>query len=227
MLPNPYAPPQTSPGDLQSGLRDVDPRLKSSLSNTAIAGMFTIGAIALKVALVWIMCAIDFASLDDIRARRVQPWVGTAERALGSGANVIGLVSVVVFLVWLYHAARNVKRLGRPGLTMSPGMCVGCFFIPFANVFLPYRAVSQIAAASEADGKGRAASVVLAWWLLYLGSSFSTTALRLVRKTLDVGARIGLNAVNDLLATATLMCLVLLVRLITRGQNHWSRQPFD
>jgi Domain of unknown function (DUF4328) len=37
---------------------------------------------------------------------------------------------------------------------MSPGMCVGAFFVPVANLVLPYRAVSELAAASAAvDGR--------------------------------------------------------------------------
>ena len=57
---------------------------------------------------------------------------------------IVYLTTVVFFLTWLYRAYGNLRAFN-PGrrLDSSPGFAVGSFFIPFANMVLPYRAVRE------------------------------------------------------------------------------------
>lgn len=58
---------------------------------------------------------------------------------------VIYLATVVFFCVWLYRATDNVRAFAPSrGLNYSPTLTVGSFFIPFANLFIPYRAVKEV-----------------------------------------------------------------------------------
>jgi hypothetical protein len=92
---------------------------------------------------------------------------------------LIYLVTVVVFLIWLYRAYDNLRgfdQWSRP--TYSPGFVVGSFFIPFANLFVPYRAVKELWQKSRGPNEALLsepsppASFPL-WWLFWLCASFA------------------------------------------------------
>jgi uncharacterized protein DUF4328 len=58
---------------------------------------------------------------------------------------VISLATIVFFLVWLYRAHGNVKAFNPwSRLQYSSTLAVGSFFIPFANLVVPYRAVKEV-----------------------------------------------------------------------------------
>jgi hypothetical protein len=87
---------------------------------------------------------------------------------------VIFVVTVVAFLMWLHRAYRNLPALGAVGLDTTPGWAVGCFFIPFANFFKPFRVVREIwhesapVAESRESSGGVAAQqgtpALVGWW---------------------------------------------------------------
>lgn len=58
---------------------------------------------------------------------------------------LIFVALAVAFLVWLHRVMKNLPALGNPKtrIEYTPGWAVGSFFIPFANLFMPYRAVSE------------------------------------------------------------------------------------
>lgn len=57
---------------------------------------------------------------------------------------IIYLTTVVFFCIWLYRAYNNLRAFyASRRLTYSPGWAVGSFFIPFANLIIPYRAVRE------------------------------------------------------------------------------------
>src|SRR6185369_16058382 len=58
---------------------------------------------------------------------------------------VIYITTVVFFLMWIHRAYKNLSALNPANrLDNSPGWAVGSFFIPFANLFIPYRIVKEI-----------------------------------------------------------------------------------
>ena len=57
---------------------------------------------------------------------------------------IIYLATVVFFLIWLYRAYNNLRAFSGRSLNYSPGWAVGSFFIPFANLVIPYRAVKEV-----------------------------------------------------------------------------------
>ena len=58
---------------------------------------------------------------------------------------LVYLATVVFFCIWLYRSYANLRAFNPSRrLDSSPGMAVGSFFIPFANLVLPYRAVKEV-----------------------------------------------------------------------------------
>ena len=58
---------------------------------------------------------------------------------------IIYITTVVFFLMWLHRAYKNLRALNPANrLDHSPGLAVGSFFIPFANLYFPYRVVKEV-----------------------------------------------------------------------------------
>ena len=92
---------------------------------------------------------------------------------------LIYFATVVVFLMWLYRASANLRAFNpwsRP--EYSPGWAVGSFFIPFANLFMPYRAVKEVWQKSGRSDEDllvapRPPATFLVWWTFWLLASFA------------------------------------------------------
>jgi Ca2+/Na+ antiporter len=78
------------------------------------------------------------------------------DSTIGSGTLIIGLMSMtwvahlplliitaVFFLIWLYKATQNIEALGARA-DYTPGWAVGWWFIPFANLVMPYKVVKDV-----------------------------------------------------------------------------------
>ncbi|HET6715376.1 MAG TPA: DUF4328 domain-containing protein [Actinomycetota bacterium] len=82
------------------------------------------------------------------------------------------LATAVCWLVWQARAHENVWAVpGLPAPTRKPGMAVIWWFIPFANLVMPYvcvRELSTISAARAGSTPRRGLHVV--WWALFLAA---------------------------------------------------------
>lgn len=98
------------------------------------------------------------------RAKRVM----TAVERLGF------LAFFFVFLVWMYKANANARRLGAKRMTITPLMGALRFFVPLANLWMPYQGVKEIWRGShdpEAPPRGPAPSLLRWWWSLWLANA--------------------------------------------------------
>jgi len=75
------------------------------------------------------------------------------------------LASVVLVGCWIYRANANAHALSS-GMTIRPGWAVGWFFVPFANLVMPYQAMKETWREShEAAGLlEEAQSPIVGWW---------------------------------------------------------------
>src|ERR1041384_5004095 len=96
---------------------------------------------------------------------------------------LVYVATIVAFLLWLHRAASNLPALGAQRTEYSPGLAVGSFFIPFANLMWPYKAMREVwrwskpvAASGEIAGLSftadTSAPLVGWWWGLWLASNF-------------------------------------------------------
>ena len=87
----------------------------------------------------------------------------------------VTLTTFVLFSMWIYRAAANVVVAGVGAFSFTPGWNVGWYFIPFANLVQPFRAMRQIWNASHGDGSDidRGDPILTLWWTTWLASNMT------------------------------------------------------
>ena len=107
----------------------------------------------------------EFVSIEEALAsdRRI-----TAVAVTGA---IAVLVTAIVWFVWEFRAHANLRAARLSGLQYSPGWAVGWWFVPFANLVMPFAAVRELWKASDSRDdwwKTRTWPVVGWWWASYL-----------------------------------------------------------
>lgn len=146
MSSNPYQPPVSSGssrgrpvrnlGGLTLGVNVVFSVMALALVTTAVASSLLVRRYG-----------TDTLALEDPPADPLLFALGLS--ALGYALCL--LVGIVIFCVWVYRANVNADALVSGATEFTPGWAVGWFFIPLANLFKPYQAVSEIYRASDPD----------------------------------------------------------------------------
>ncbi len=164
--------------------------------------------------------------------------------AVGLVNLAVLLFTTVVFICWLYRARKNAEELGAHGFRWAPGWTIGAWFIPFANLVIPFLVVAEVDRASEPglpDGHvmyaSRGRALLGFWWAAWIASNLiDNFAFLRMRASWDEAATrdqllaersaeftwIALGALGTLVA-ATLAVLV--VRRITRDQERAAVAP--
>lgn len=154
-------------------------------------------------------------------------------KALNSLLTIFALVATAVaFLMWLHRASKNLRHLGAADTEYSSGLAVGSFFIPFANLVIPYRAVKEIwvrsdprlAEPGEESWQQSGSSSLLGWWWgLWIVSNFVSQAvfrLNLQAETYDQLFNLAkVEIVADAFTIIAAVLAIMVVRGIDRRQE--------
>ncbi|WP_439568186.1 DUF4328 domain-containing protein [Sphingopyxis sp.] len=130
-----------------------------------VKGLLVAGFIVLILALVGQVAELNGrVSLDD-----QAPVKGLNALYLGVSVTdlLLALTTNVIFCMWIYRAAANVKAARVPGFTFTPAWTVGWHFVPIANFFKPFQAMRQIWNVSDGgDGESRHRGelLLICWW---------------------------------------------------------------
>lgn len=107
----------------------------------------------------------------------------------------IYLLTVILFARWIYCVSANCHGFGAQGMKFSPGWSVGCYFVPFTNLYRPFEAMREIWKVSEdpVHWKTAADEHLLRWWW---GTWLLSGALGQLSFRLSSDAR-GISALRD------------------------------
>ncbi len=142
------------------------------------------------------------------------------------------LALVVMIGRWIYLSAINARALGASDLQISPGWAVGWYFVPFANLVMPFRAMREIWLASHNPPSFRvqgSAPLIGWWWAFWLlngliGNAYAQMTLRAD----SIESYLAANAVGTA-ATAMRIALdvivLLMVARLTAVQVAQHRRP--
>jgi hypothetical protein len=136
--------------------------------------------------------------------------------------DVLYLAVVVGWLVW-QHRDHRLLRHAVGHTRFTPGWAVGWWFVPFANLVLPYKVVRDAASAGDerpAPGRG----VIIAWWvclvlpLATLPFFFSITFGDVDQTGIslaDAKSLRSISALNGVLSVASGILAIVVVRSIS------------
>ncbi|MFI8100791.1 DUF4328 domain-containing protein [Streptomyces sp. NPDC086023] len=168
--------------------------------------------------------AYSSPAVGDAEATRAQ----TLHSFSGGPQMLAFLVTGVVFIVWFRRVRGNAEVFLPGGLRMRPGWSVGCWFIPIANLWLPYQnAVDIWGASTQAAPGGQyrhvSAAPVNAWWAVYVGgllfARFAVRAYEAAETADEVVSGVRLVIAGDLLDAVAAVLALLFVRKLTAMQH--------
>lgn len=162
--------------------------------------------------------------------------VGTLIRGLSALAQLaVYPFAVVLFCMFMFRASKNARALGAGGMQFTPGWTVGWFFIPFAHLWMPFRATSEVWRASdpradtEADDvawwSARLGPLIPMWWACWIGGTLiGNTSSQLLRHGYEATAGwVGLIGM-PLQALAGVLAATVVLRLQARqARKHRDR----
>ena len=96
--------------------------------------------------------------------------------------GLLAFLTFVIFCMWTYRAAANIKAAQVPGFGFTPAWAVGWHFVPIANFIKPFQAMQQIWAFSHGGDRGsvrEGRSLLIGWWGLWSFSIAVGTILTL------------------------------------------------
>ncbi|MDC0073205.1 DUF4328 domain-containing protein [Gammaproteobacteria bacterium] len=163
-----------------------------------------------------------------------------AEKNDSRVAIVGGLYSIFifssVFLIgrWFFVSAKINHLLGIKELNISPGWSVGWYFIPFANLVMPYRSLKETFKASfnsEEWQNNRVPSDFPIWWATFLlGNVFSNASIRMYMALGETYTYEQLNQISyidivvDVLFIVNAIFLLRIINIIYHNQKDKSFQ---
>jgi hypothetical protein len=94
-------------------------------------------------------------------------------RTAGQIQGATFLACAIGFIVWFFWMRRCAGLLGPDRFRNGPGWAVGCWFVPVANLWMPYRvAIDMWGASTRLPGDGEPYKVsfwpVNLWWGLFV-----------------------------------------------------------
>jgi len=114
----------------------------------------------------------------------------------GLGQLLMFIWTTVCFCMLIYRFAHNARAIGFTSFNHTPGWCVGWFFIPFAHLWMPYKANSEIWQSSKVSDSEQIRQnewweqpiglVFKLWWFAWVfGNIGNNTASRLSQSTFE------------------------------------------
>ena len=221
--PNPYQPPGGFGAPPQPGGYAPQPLPGSPFDYTPLGWRTALASISIGTSAV---AQFLVAAMLPVIASTGQNVGIAAIVALLSVVSGIALIAAAVFFfIWTYAAASNARGLGNELLQISPGWTIGWWFIPFANLVMPFRAIKEIWQSSDPDARRESSTewtlrktspFVTLWWATYLLASI-VSSITLVFKT--NGVPTTASYILPLVAMTARVGAALFIILVMTGTN--------
>lgn len=178
------------------------------------------GVTRAAIVILSIYMVLDLVSAASMFAYPPDPMEPTALSLIPMLDFLVLLACFVLVGRWIYRVDANAHAIGRE-MSITPGWAVGWYFVPFANLVMPYQAMREAWDSShEAAGLEEERDTLLlpSWWGLWLVTNIVSNISAWGRGLDEVPGSLALTA-N--LAAALLnvpLCLVL-IRMARRLQQ--------
>ena len=145
------------------------------------------------------------------------------------------LASAIAICMWIYRAHSSLREAGREDLEFSPGWAVGWYFIPLANLVMPFKAMRELWNESHlsADSYGGEAPGNLGmWWGTWIISGILgnvSMRLSLMGDGSNVQIAVILGSLSSVMSIAAGYLIYQIIQSITEAQefNLGAVQAFE
>lgn len=199
---------------------------------TVLLGLIALGILTSVVSVFSNVMQLEFvqqAESGALQGASLTAWATANDERQGLVAipYVVAIFgSIIVFCFWIPRMARNARALGATGMKISPRWAVGWFFIPIANLVMPYKAMKEIWKASNdpAAWESVKRGAVLPWWwaMFLISGALGNLEARLgfAAKTLEqIKAATSVAIVSDVAFAIACAVTLMLVRQIQAMQT--------
>lgn len=192
------------------------------LAAQVVVHLITIDAVLDRIELVQRAASSRGVTWDDLDAASAR-WVSAGRWGL-----LLLIATAVAWCAWQFHGQTNLVKRHVVGLRHSPGWAVGWWFVPIVNLWKPFRAMSELARASDEPDRWRTARrpwMLTAWWLTWIAGTSITRVVSLQASptTLEEARRLdlALAAASGCTAVAAILGAVI-VTTITASQERMA-----
>lgn len=196
-----------------------------------LRGQITIGLLLSGAVLGLVATVLDWQGMQLMDAAAAGTLSEADAAAFDNTTALIGLIqlgiyvaTVVGVLAWLSRVVENVPPLTGQTPRRSPREAIGWWFVPFANLVIPYRIVADsVRRLRVRDRAGE--QLLLPWWVMWLvGGWLGNVLWRLPTETIDeIRTMFAVTMLSDAAMALAAVLLVLIVRTIELGADARAR----
>ena len=141
------------------------------------------------------------------------------------------VLTIIVFLAWVFRAHKNLSGLKVRGLEYTPGWAVGLWLIPFVNFVKPFQIMREIWHGSDPENEDNnkhtraqkeTPEILGFWWGVLLAAIFTGYIANIMAgsKTIEENTFYPAALVlSTLLRFAAFVLIILIIKEITRRQE--------
>ena len=143
------------------------------------------------------------------------------QATIGLVQLALGVAGAVVFIRWMHAAYKNLDVVAPAERRYSAGWAIGSWFVPIMNLFRPKQMVNDIWRAGGRDPQdARPGLLLLAWWMLWLLSSFIVNAAARAYINADTAEQIRTGTILYVISDAmSVVCAILAILVVRRGTD--------
>ena len=149
------------------------------------------------------------------------------------GLSALGQLAMFVYMaicfgMLMYRFAANARTLGFTGFSHSPGWVVGWYYVPFAHLIMPYKAIVEVWQASKTrvepgvypEWHDETTGVLLkAWWAAWIfGTITNNAALRFSQSDYLESFGMTLTPFAAVLQVLSAVLCIIVVSRLASGQ---------
>jgi hypothetical protein len=145
---------------------------------------------------------------------------------VGVWQTIVLVATAIAFLAWLSRSVDNIERLTGEKGRFTPNWSIGWWFIPFANLVVPYQIVADLYR-RMAPSRRVLTGIIGAWWVIWIvGNITSNIASRLYLIGDDLAEltlALQIYAISDFADPIAAVLIIVVIRRIQRWAD--GREP--
>ena len=146
---------------------------------TALLALEVLFGLSLIYSIVDVNRALSGETIETVMFLDEESW--RSDVAITAVSIVYGLAFVTALIsngIWIYRASANAGAIAPSETRIKPGWAVGWYFVPFANLWMPYRAMSETWEATMDVSGAQEAGVprwFAGWWACWVIANILST----------------------------------------------------